>query len=180
MRIIAGKFKNRQLSVPKGVEMRPTASRLRETLFNILQGSIEGARFVDICAGSGAIGFEALSRGAATVTFLEKDPKAAAAIKKNIELLDVGKEAFVLVGDATKILSRLNSTYDLIFADPPYNQGLSLEILELVDKHHLLAEGGQLMIEEAAKIDLPERSGALQLINERKTGAGRLWLYGNS
>ena len=177
MRIIAGKFKNRRLTMPKSDSVRPTSSRLRETVFNICQGEIEGINFLDICAGSGAMGFEALSRGAAMVMFIEKDPQAVTAIKRNVELLGVGEQTRVFSGDFTKILPRLSSPFDIIFADPPYESGLSLEILSIVAQKKMMAEGGMLMIEEGARVELPETAHSLTMESVRKTGEARLWIY---
>lgn len=145
MRILAGKHKGRLIAVPKeGV--RPTSGKLRETLFNICQQEIEGADFLDLFAGAGAIGLEALSRGAASVTFVEKERAVAKIIQKNLETF--GEEATVMTQDVLTILPKLRGQFDIIFADPPYEQGLSAKVLKLLDKTPLLAPEGRLFVED--------------------------------
>src|SRR5215470_18966065 len=107
MRIIAGKFRSRQLKKLKGLSLRPTSDRLRETLFNVLADLVPGSRFLDLFAGTGAVGIEALSRGAQEVIFVEKHPPAAALIKKNLDALEIRDHFRVLVQDALPALERL-------------------------------------------------------------------------
>ena len=114
LRIVSGKFKGRVLQSPKGLKTRPTQESLREAIFNICQGSIVGAAVLDLFAGSGAIGFEALSRGASHVTFVEKDHAAIASIRKNIELLEVVHQASLFPQDALHVMKRL-APFDFIF-----------------------------------------------------------------
>ncbi|MGQ9632811.1 MAG: 16S rRNA (guanine(966)-N(2))-methyltransferase RsmD [Bryobacteraceae bacterium] len=120
MRIIGGEFRSRRLKSLPGSAMRPTPDMLRETLFNVLAPRIPGCTFVDAYAGSGAVGIEALSRGAARVYFLESHPRAAAIIKANLESLDVIDRAVVLRARATEQLGRIAA--DIVFLDPPYDQ----------------------------------------------------------
>src|SRR6185436_801918 len=125
MRIIAGKYRGRRLKSPPSLGTRPTSDRLRETLFNILAPRIEGARFLDLCAGSGAVGIEALSRGASHVTFADRSRKMYALIETNLKLLDVSDDAVEVVGrEALDLLRRTikdeAGPFDLIFFDPPY------------------------------------------------------------
>src|SRR6516164_10135998 len=107
MRIIAGTYRSRQLKSLKGLALRPTSDRLRETLFNVISGRIAGSRFLDVFAGTGAVGIEALSRGAAEAVFIENHPPAAALIEKNLESLGLRTEARVLAVDAARGLQRL-------------------------------------------------------------------------
>ena len=120
MRIIAGEFRSRKLKSIPGDDTRPTPDRLRETLFDILQTSIAGATFVDAYAGTGAVGIEALSRGAAHVTFLERDRTALEAIRENLAALRVGPRATVDAGPVLKTLPRHQA--QIVFLDPPYPQ----------------------------------------------------------
>ena len=125
LRIIAGKYRGRKLKSPPSLETRPTSDRLRETLFNILAPRIKGARFLDLCAGSGAVGIEALSRGAVHAAFVDHSPPMCALIETNLEAvkLDSG-EAEVVVAEATEFLRRRvkkrSELFDIIFFDPPY------------------------------------------------------------
>jgi 16S rRNA (guanine966-N2)-methyltransferase len=123
MRIIAGHYRSRALQTPRGLDTRPTSDRLRETLFNVLAPRIAGARFVDLYAGSGAVGIEALSRGASFVWFAERDPKAAAAIRANLTALKIAG-SYALddrsVGKLLNAMLEANRAADIVFLDPPY------------------------------------------------------------
>ena len=169
--IIAGRFKRRKLTTPSGTTTRPSLGKVREALFNICQTEIEQASFLDLFAGAGAIGFEALSRGAATVTFIEQDRKAQAAISKNIKILGVEKEARLIKGDVFKALEHL-PPFDIIFADPPYGKGFSNEIAKLVEKYGLLKEGGSLFLEDTEDQELLLEK--LVLKKSRKAGRATL------
>jgi len=127
MRVIAGRFRSRLLSAPEGLSTRPTSDRLRETLFNVLAPRMEGAAFLDLYAGSGAVGIEAISRGAARVTFVERDPLAARILRGNLERLGIADGFRVNTGNV-KVFLRPKAgngprqvRYDLVFLDPPYN-----------------------------------------------------------
>ncbi len=146
LRIVAGKFKGRVLQTPKGSKTRPTQEALRESVFNICQATIVGATVLDLFAGSGAMGFEALSRDAAHVTFVEKDKQAIACIRKNIELLDVVETTTLLNQDALIAMKRLKS-FDLIYVDPPYAMPVG-PILKAIIDHNLLKPNGILFVEE--------------------------------
>lgn len=158
MFIIAGIYRRYPLNAPKGSQTRPTASRTRESLFNICQSSIEGAHFLDLFAGSGAIGLEALSRGAASATFIESNLDSIHCIKKNIAQLKVESVCKVMKGDVFVLLDHLerkNQTFDVVFADPPYqnsfvSQGMSCSeaVVHWIDTHALLKPKGLLFVEE--------------------------------
>lgn len=121
MRVIAGEFRSRRLISVEGLQTRPTSDRLRETLFDILGARVEGCSFVDAYAGTGAVGIEALSRGARQAVFLEKDRKAAAVIRENLELLKIGARARLIQGLAHLHLGELERA-DIVFLDPPYEK----------------------------------------------------------
>jgi 16S rRNA (guanine966-N2)-methyltransferase len=121
MRVVAGAFKGRRLRVPRGTRTRPTADRVREALFSML-GDVDGARVLDLYAGSGALGIEALSRGAASATFVDNDPRAVAALRRNLDA--VGTEAQVRRQDALRFLSSARGAFDLVFIDPPYDSAV--------------------------------------------------------
>ena len=123
MRVIAGKFRSRTLRSLKGLELRPSSDRLRETLFNILGPAVQGAAFLDLYAGTGAVGIEALSRGARSAWFVEQHGPATALIRRNLDSLGIRKEAEILSVDVLRGLERLESRHahaDFIFLDPPY------------------------------------------------------------
>lgn len=162
MHIISGNYKNRILKTPKGESTRPTSSRLRESVFNICQSYIEGAEFLDLFAGSGAMGFEALSRGAKSVFFVEKSRDAVRCIEQNKDILKVSPQVECRCGDVFSWIERLDKAgrkFDIIYADPPYETPFKKEgsvsygthFLEMMDQLSLLKPGGTLFIEESVK-----------------------------
>lgn len=162
--IISGRFKKRKLATPRGTTTRPTLGKVRETLFNICQQEIEDATFLDLFAGAGTIGFEALSRGARFVTFVESDRFAIQAIEENIKQLQVKRETRLIKQNVFKALEGLPPA-DLIFADPPYGQGFGERLLELAMKHSLVKSA--LFIEEDHELPTPK---GLELLSCRKMG----------
>ena len=168
MQIISGIFRSRKILAPKGQETRPTSSRLRAALFNICQGQIEGVDFLDLFAGSGAMGFEALSRGARSALFVDVSRESIRCIQSNARMLDVEGQVRVVysdVYDALKKLSKEGVKFDIIYADPPYStyvKGVeeevphSVKVLSVVDELissgcSILKPGGSFFIEEAVK-----------------------------
>src|SRR5882762_5791801 len=166
MRIIAGKYRGRRLKSPPSRETRPTSDRLRETLFNILAPRIKDARFLDLCAGSGAVGIEALSRGAAHATFVDQSRKMCALIEANIEELADEIDVEVVSGEAFEFLGRRakkeGSPFDIIFFDPPYESDYD-DILERMGDEHgvLLTTEAIVVVEHHKKRDLKEAFGVL-------------------
>ncbi len=152
MRVIAGKARSLPLKTVPGMDTRPTTDRIKETLFNILQPELLDSRFLDLFSGSGAIGIEALSRGAAFAVFVEKNPKAAACIQENLKFTRLEKQAAVLKMDVLQALGRLEpeGPFDLIFMDPPYEKGLERMVLEFLQTSPLMDEN-TLVIVEASK-----------------------------
>lgn len=152
MHIVAGKFRRRKIATPKGQSTRPTSGRLRETVFNICQNSIENSTFLDLCAGSGAMGLEALSRGASFCVFIDNNLNAFHTISENIETFDTKKQTKVIYKDALaalKLLVQEKFVFDICYIDPPYNdQELFSAILTFLDQHpHLFAKEATLFIE---------------------------------
>ncbi|HVE01993.1 MAG TPA: 16S rRNA (guanine(966)-N(2))-methyltransferase RsmD [Sphingomicrobium sp.] len=176
MRIIAGDWRGRPIEAPPGRATRPTADRVRETLFSMLAsrlGSFEDLRIADLFAGSGALGFEALSRGAAAATFVERDPAALAAIKRNAEKLDAVERARIL--NCSALALPRSEAFDLIFADPPYEVGSGSAVVQSVIKADWLAPGGWMSV-ETSKSDNVDAAGDLVTVAERAVGRARLWL----
>lgn len=191
MFIIAGHYRRHPLITPKNHGTRPTANRLREAFFNICQPFIEGARFLDIFAGSGAMGLEALSRGAEFSVFIESHREALQCIEKNILSLQVEKQTKVLRGEAFSMLKGLEKqqqTFDIIYADPPYRTCVphsslfySALLIEWVDAHALLRPEGLLFVEEDYR-SLPQIHSlqTLTLLNSRRFGQAGLLQYQRS
>jgi 16S rRNA (guanine(966)-N(2))-methyltransferase RsmD len=158
MRIIAGALKGRRLEAPTWPGLRPTSDKLRETLFNVLQGRLPEARVLDVFAGTGAVGIEALSRGAAHVTFVERDRRAMTLIAANLERCGLSGGYTIERGSAEDVLSRLAPVYDVVFLDPPYDEpDLATAVTLGVG---LLAAGGICVLEHAARRAAPEAAGA--------------------
>ena len=183
MRIIAGKYRGRELKSPASLETRPTSDRLRETLFNILAPRIEGARFLDLCAGTGAIGIEALSRGAGRVTFVDQSRKMCALIEENVRTLKIDEQdSEVVTGEATKFLRRQakNGTlrFDLIYFDPPYAADYEA-VLNYIGEHSevLLTAAGLMVVEHQKKKELSAQFGAVERYRLLKQGDSSLSFY---
>jgi len=150
LRIIGGEWRSRKLPFPDVPGLRPTPDRVRETLFNWLQMKVPGARCLDLFAGSGALGLEALSRGAGEVVMVEKHAAAANALRANIALLRA-ERAVLLHDDAFRYLQRESGAFDLIFLDPPFRQNLLEPLLETITAKALLAAGGMIYLEQEAE-----------------------------
>ena len=173
MRIIGGKWRGRPIEAPPGVGTRPTADRVRETLFSMLAsrlGDFEGLRVADLFAGSGALGFEALSRGAASATFVENNSKAAAVIRRNAEKL--GVLADVLGGSALALPQ--SDPFDLVFADPPYAAGSGSAVVAAIAKAGWLTPGGWMSIETSR--DDSVEPGEMAVEATRDVGRARVTL----
>ncbi|MFN0065167.1 MAG: 16S rRNA (guanine(966)-N(2))-methyltransferase RsmD [Chlamydiales bacterium] len=175
IRIIGGKYKGIRLLSPRGNETRPSLGKLRESFFNICQNSIVGARFLDLFAGAGAMGLEALSRGANHVTFVENAREALQTIKKNVSLLREESRVTILSLDVTVALKKMEGPFDLIFADPPYGKYLGDSVITACDTLPLLADEGELFIEDTLYNDLSLQH--LQLKSTRKIGLAILKQY---
>lgn len=150
MHIVGGTHKRKRILCPSGEEVRPTSSRLREALFNICQGEIEGARFLDAFAGTGAVGLEALSRGAQKVTFIEQNAQSLKFLRKNVSALGFQERVEIFSGDTYKLFSRLameERRFHLVYLDPPYAQMQTNSFFSLLRDFSLLESGGRLFIE---------------------------------
>lgn len=180
-RILAGAAKGRRLAAPAGLATRPTGARVRQTLFDILAPRLDGCRFLDLCAGSGAIGLEALSRGAARVVLVDESPAAAAVLRENAALLrGAGGDVTVLRQDAARALAGLageGRRFDVVYLDPPYGSALYEPLLEAVAAGRLLAEGGLLVAEHFKKRALPETIGRLARTRAVRVGDHVLSFY---
>ena len=181
MRVIAGKFRSRQLKSLKGRALRPTSDRLRETLFNVIADRVEGSRFLDVFAGTGAVGIEALSRGAREAVFIENHAPAAALIEKNLESLGLRAEARVLALDAARGLQRLaaeRKDYDVVFLDPPYAAAEDYRrVLSFLGTSPLLAEDSLVIAEHQRKLELPGATGNLDRVRMLRQGDAALSFY---
>jgi 16S rRNA (guanine966-N2)-methyltransferase len=178
MRVIAGTYRSRRLLAPRGLATRPTSDRLRETLFNVLAPRVEGTVFVDLYAGSGAVGIEALSRSASLVYFVDKASSALAAIRSNLAALDI-RSGFQLESSISSALNRISAA-GIIFIDPPYEAASEYErtlgsIGQSADS--LLTPDGIVVAEHSRKTQLPEQYGALKRYRVLEQGDAGLSFY---
>lgn len=165
MRIIAGLYKGRNLKSPPSLEVRPTSDRLRETLFNVLAPRIEEARFLDLCAGSGAVGIEALSRGASHATFVDRSRRMCKLIEANLELCRIPEEQWdIYCSEANEFLRQSkNERWDIVYFDPPYKDDY-VRTLELLGNNTLV------IAEHHHKTELPDSAGNLTCTRTLKQG----------
>jgi 16S rRNA (guanine966-N2)-methyltransferase len=171
MRVIAGEFRSRVLKSLPGLTVRPTPDRLRETLFNVLAPRIEGVVFLDAFAGTGAVGIEALSRGAARAIFFERDPQALEILSQNLNSLKIGAQSTVVRGSALRLIKDYRA--DFVFIDPPYHQTADYEAaLELSSGRCRLA-----IAQHDAKFPLAEQYDALQRTRTLRQGSNVLSFY---
>ncbi len=180
MRIISGIYRGRVLKGPADNKTRPTSDRLRETLFNVLAPRIdEEMRFLDLCAGTGAIGIEALSRGAAFVTFVDRSKKSCALIEENLDNLVIPESITEILGlDAGNFTGREHPTgWDIAFFDPPYDADYSIVLHEFGFNKTLLNESGILVVEHHTKNPIPDEIGSLRRWRILKQGETSLSFY---
>jgi 16S rRNA (guanine966-N2)-methyltransferase len=169
MRIVAGKYRSRILKSLKGNALRPTSDRLRETLFNVLGTNVAGSRFIDVFAGTGAVGIEAISRGAIDVVFIENHAAAATLIRRNLDSLEIENGAQILLFDALRGLEKIaarhkptDAPFDFVFVDPPYAEKEQYDrVLGFLGAASFLAEGSLVIAEHRRTHELPQRIGRL-------------------
>jgi len=185
MRIIAGKYRSRILKSLKGLALRPTSDRLRETLFNVLGPGVVGSRFLDVFAGTGAVGIEALSRSAADVTFIENHAPAAKLIRQNLDSLKITTGYTILAADALTALQKLAARhtpstppFDFVFVDPPYAAHIDYaRALEFLATANFLAPDALVIFEHHHKFQLPEQFDRLRRTRVLKQGDATLTFF---
>ena len=181
MRIITGDFKGRRLEMPENYNIRPTTEKVKEAVFSIIAGNLEDAVCVDLFAGTGNLGLEALSRGAKKCYFGDNSKESLALIKRNIAMCRAEDRSRVMQGDFEKVLARLgekDEKIDIFFLDPPYREGLYDKCFELIREYDLLAEEGIIIAEHNVKDVLCEGICGFQLIKERTYGTVAITIYG--
>lgn len=180
MRIIAGRFNGRRLQASGCRTLRPTSERVREAVFDVLGPKVVDSRVLDLCAGTGALGFESLSRGAAKVVFVEKNPRTADSIKRNTEALGVEEEVSVYVCEAAKALKMLcesQCTFDIVFLDPPYKSGLISRLCSLSELQCVLHSDSLLVIESGDCQDRESVSSLFHKSFERNYGGTLIQMF---
>jgi len=172
LRVISGRLKGKKLIAPEGLSLRPTSDRVKESIFDLLQKFPTAEKVLDLFAGTGALGIEALSRGAGRAVFVEGNPRAAEVLRRNIQACRVGDQSEVLVREAEaglKVLEEKRGSFDLIFLDPPYGKGLAFRTLETLARGSLLSPDSLIVAEHSPREDLAAVPG-LERIDRRKYG----------
>lgn len=178
MKIIAGKFRGRNLKSPKGLSTRPVLAMIREALFNVI-GRVDGLKVLDLFAGTGAVGIEALSRGAGSLISVDSGFEQCAVIKENLNSFNAS-DFSVLKLDAFRSIEKFGSEgmkFDFIFADPPYHKGLGVKAVELVFSKEILSEYGVMAVTVGDKDDIPEENDIFEKAFDRRYGNTRLLIY---
>lgn len=173
MRIITGKARGLQLTVPKTYDVRPTADRVKESVFNIIGSKIIGADVLDLFAGTGNLGLESWSRGAATITFIDESKDSLNLVKSNIAKCRAEKACRIIKGSAPQVAGQLalqGNLFDFAFCDPPYNKGFIQQIISLLEKKTFLRQGGYLVVERSAHDDLPTLPKNYELVRSCRYG----------
>lgn len=178
MRIIAGDFKGRRLESPKDNSVRPTTDKAREALFSILANDIWGSRVLDLFGGTGGLGLEALSRGAAECVFADQSKESIRMIKNNIAHCGAGDRSRVMTGDFRRVLASQREPFDLIFLDPPYGSGMMDTCFSMIRENELLKEEGFIVAEHRKEEQFPEEFHGYRLVKQRRYGIVMLSIYG--
>jgi 16S rRNA (guanine966-N2)-methyltransferase len=170
VRVISGEHKGRRLAVGKKTGLRPTSDRAKESIFNVLQKEIEGKRILDLFAGAGTLGIEALSRGAESVTFVDASRQSISIVRKNLRDLSLENRSITLRSDGLEALEKLRQRFHLIFADPPYLEGFVQRIVDSVAGSEALHKNGILILEHHKKERFSFPQDRLSLVKQRKFG----------
>ncbi|MFQ5598746.1 MAG: 16S rRNA (guanine(966)-N(2))-methyltransferase RsmD [Nitrospiria bacterium] len=180
MRIIGGRLKGRKLHAPAGRGLRPTADKVREALFDILSERIVGTSFLDLYAGTGAVGIEALSRGAKTADFVEQNKTHLRYLRTNLHACGLNNHVSVYAGSVSDFLKRMKHAYQLLFFDPPYGSREIEKWLPRLRQGDMILRGGTLIIEHDVKRSLPQDSKELRFVKTYRYGETALSFYGKS
>ncbi|QHI73822.1 16S rRNA (guanine(966)-N(2))-methyltransferase RsmD [Aminipila terrae] len=178
MRIIAGDLKGRRLTSPKDEKVRPTSDKVKEAIFSMISDTYYDEMVIDLFAGTGNLGIEAISRGARHCYFGDKSKDSLALIRENINTCKVQDKATVIAGDYEMVLKRISGKAQIIFLDPPYKDGLMISCIELINDMDLLTEDGYIVAEHSLDEKLPENIGKYQKIKEKRYGKIAVSIYG--
>ncbi|HHW49234.1 MAG TPA: 16S rRNA (guanine(966)-N(2))-methyltransferase RsmD [Clostridiaceae bacterium] len=173
LRVITGTARGHKLKTVKGLNTRPTSDKVKGALFNILAGRIEGSNVLDLFAGTGNLGIEALSRGAASAVFIDKSPECISVIKENLKHTKLEERATVIPGDVMAVLKKMSNNfkkYDIIFMDPPYNKNLIQDTLKIIEENGIIKNDGIVVVEKSAKDDTALNLEKLKLFRVKRYG----------
>lgn len=181
MRVISGKARGKKLKTPENDNIRPTLDRVKENLYNMIGFSIRNAVMLDLFSGTGAIGIEALSRGAEKVYFVDKDKKSYELTKYNVKSAKLEENAVILNQDAESALTQFENKglkFDIIFLDPPYNKGIVQKILQQLEKYNIMQSEGVVIVETDREEETPERFGKFFKQKEKNYSSTKITFYG--
>lgn len=185
MRVIAGKYKGRKLNTPENYDIRPTTDKAKEALFSILTNDIYGSRILDLFAGTGGLGIEALSRGASYCLFADSSKKSLVLVRENIEHCKIEEKTKIVAGEYKKVLKNLGDKianqmeerFDIIILDPPYNQGMLNDAFSLIQEGGVLSDKGVIVAEHRREEKLPDELYGFKKVKERRYGVVMLSIY---
>lgn len=177
MRIIAGELKGRKLVTPKDDSVRPTTDKVKEAVFSMLMPYLQDSVVIDLFAGTGSLGLEAISRGAKRAYFVDKDRRSIAMVRENVRHCGVEDRAVILCSDHASALSRIHDTADIVFLDPPYRTGLLTECMQLLRDTGILPEGGIVVAEHDSHDSMPDQIAGFRKIRDRRYGKIGISVY---
>ena len=177
MRVITGTARGRRLLEPEGMDTRPTTDRVKEGIFSSIQFEIEGRRVLDLFGGTGQMGIEALSRGAAHCTFLDLRKEAVGVMRENLKRTGFAEDAAVVQGDYLAFLTRCKEKFDLIFLDPPYGTGMLEKAMEIITEIDIVSENGIIVCESALETELPELKAPYERGKDYRYGKIKITVY---
>ncbi len=179
MRIIAGELKGRRLKAPLDYSVRPTSDKVKEAVFSMIAPYIYGSVAVDMFAGTGSLGLEAISRGALRAYFIDRDRSSIALVRENVRACKVEERAIILAYDYTAALSRIGEKADIVFLDPPYGAGIMESCIGYIRKAGVMSDGGIIVAEHSARDLLPEELAGFIKVKEKKYGKTGVTVYEN-
>jgi 16S rRNA (guanine(966)-N(2))-methyltransferase RsmD len=170
VRIISGEHKGRRLAGGKKTRVRPTSDRVKESIFNVLRGEVAGKSVLDLFAGAGGLGMEALSRGAESVTFVDASSQSISILKKNVKNLNLESKSTILRLDGLKALKKLKLNFQMVFADPPYLKGFVQKVIDSIAQSEVLERDGILILEHHKKETFSVPEERLSVLKQKKFG----------
>lgn len=178
MRIVAGEFKGRRLETPENYDIRPTSEKVKEALFSMISGNVPDAVCCDLFAGTGNLGLEALSRGAAKCYFGDNSRTGIELVRHNVEHCRAEERSQVIFGDFEKVLNKIHEPVDIFFLDPPYKKGLYEDCFRLISELELLAEEGIIIAEHSSEDPFPDEIEGYVKLKDRRYGSMSVTIYG--
>ena len=177
MRIIAGELKGRRLMTPSDNRVRPTTDKVKEAVFSMVAGYLPGSVVVDLFAGTGNLGLEAISRGAARAYFVDKDRTSISMVRENVKHCKVEDRSVILWSDFKSVFKKINDKVDVIFLDPPYSAGYMEECFSIIAESEILEEDGRIVAEHSSAETLPEEMSGMVLIKSKRYGKISVSIY---